>query len=144
MPWQRQADGSFDCLRHGSTWKAAKPSCAKCKTDPGPAVLAVEAVTVPEAPAGCMSSIERERWFSDLALAAAADAQRLADGTKPVEGKAAEVNFHAEANIVKHRELALKLGRAASDLALRREDEHIVAVRDKELEARAARMGRSH
>jgi hypothetical protein len=141
LPWTRLADGSTRCHRHAVTWKPNKPSCAACRTDPGPAVEAIEAVALPDPPVGCLSSEQRERWFTELAEVALGDANRLSD---LATAKPQDVDFHVESNITKHREVAIKAARAATDLALRREDEHITAARDKAWHERMARRERSH
>lgn len=97
-----------------------------------------------------MSSVQLERWFVALAKQSAAAADGL-DAAYPLPdpetGKSAAIvvvdvtagvtvnlrDFHTEGAIVKHREIAIRAMRAATELAREREDQHLVEERDREL-----------
>lgn len=162
MPWRKVGRGR-ECTRHKTTF-ALTESCPECNVDPGPELGQLEAIELAKPPAGCMSSVQLERWFISLAKRAAAAADRLVDlpdqlqawleeHKKPEVGTvvytapeqieteaelAPGLDFHAESNIAKHREVALKAMRAAKELALLREDAHTVLERERRMRKQKA------
>lgn len=164
MPWQK-VDGGFHCARHGITFKVTA-SCPGCDADPGPELELLEPIALPKAPAGCMSTVQHERWFTALAKRSAAAADRLAAldvkrekwradhqpaqpevvfppeeaGAAAAPALPAELyfDFHLESNQAKHRDVGIKAGRAAAQLAQLREDAHVVLERERRLRKQKA------
>jgi hypothetical protein len=70
-----------------------------------------------------MTSDDIEAWFVSVARSSRLSAKRVAGmGVAKDEGE-----------IARHREVALKAMRAATDLCLRRENEHLVRTREKRI-----------
>jgi hypothetical protein len=139
--------------------------CKKC-TKTRRAMPKAEKVDLPEPPKGCMSSVQIERWFVEMAESSRASAERIeaaykqpkppppptpptkptkkGAAAKPAEPEVAAVfrDFHDEAAIANHRDRAIKAMRAATELATRREDDWIVDRRDEVLAGRE--RGASH
>lgn len=109
-----------------------RATCPSCNVDPPPAID--EYLDKPLAvrpPKGCMSSQALEAWFVTLA-------RKAADAADEVDVS----DFHGEGAIAKHRDNAIKAMRAATDLALRREDEELVRRRARFIRDR--QRGASH
>jgi len=134
--------------------------CKKC-TAARRAMPKPEKAELPVPPKGCKTSIEIERWFTELAEASLASAVRIeaaynmpkpkppkpppkptkqGRGKKSAPAPAEEPatataiigrDFHDEAAIANHRDRAIKAMRAATELATRREDDWIVDRRDE-------------
>jgi hypothetical protein len=154
------------CTQHGKTF--AKTSvCSECRKGLRKALPKAAKEPLPAPPKGCMSSVELERWFTELAKESAARAAAIAEYTKPKpaakekasRGKviydatakskakapvaiATDFDFHLEAAICNHRDRAIKAMRAATELATRREDDDIVDRRDDRMAGRE--RGASH
>jgi hypothetical protein len=161
-PWVREGK-KMRCSRHNVTF-VLPHTCDACNEDPGPP-LEEEPDAPVKAPKGCRTVEEHERWFVALANAAQASANALAKlrrlpkkkkkakGIEVVDVTAGPViedlrDFHDEAAIAKHREVALKANRAAAGLAIRRTDDVLVNAREKRIQDRArgaaARAGGGH
>lgn len=104
---------------------------------------------LPTPPKGCLSSVQVERWFIATARAAEASAKLVIDrmtatfdavtekSSNKTKGPTAPAHdFHDEIAIAKHRDTAIKAMRAATELALRREDDELVSNKDAEIAAR--------
>ncbi len=111
------------CKRHNVSYGALE-QCGSCLTDAGPAPADVP-IELPLPPKGCLSSVDRERWYTALADASIADAMRVLSSGD-------EADFHTEANITAHRNVAIKAQRAAGELGNRREDQALVESRKRE------------
>lgn len=125
--------------------------CTACEADPAFASTQEPAPTLPKAPKGCKSSITLERRFVAIAEASRKDVERLGkqarelanqvlfDGSavagkpKAKPKKQATFDFHLERNMAAHRETEIKALRAATELALQREDGELVRLREKRL-----------
>lgn len=167
FPWVDEGNAKR-CTLHNR--KFAKTGvCTECRKGLRQPLPKVAKDPLPVPPKGCMSSVEIERWFTELAKECAARATAIAAYTKPVpkekntrgkvifdasakaksKGKAAaevvsafSFDFHLEASIANHRDRAIKAMRAATDLAMRREDDDIVDRRDERMAGRE--RGASH
>jgi hypothetical protein len=156
-PWVKvKGSAAMRCTRHDVTFRLPKV-CEACSSEP--AIDLEDEIDAPVAPPkGCRSLEQHERWFVALANAALASAHELAKlkrrppATKKPKKPAIEVvdinepekidlwdlrDFHDEAAIAKHREVALKANRAAAVLAQRRTDEVQVNEREKRIRDRA-------
>lgn len=138
------------CTDHGQTFDK-KSVCSECRKGLRKELPRQPKEPLPEPPAGCMSTVQIERWFVDLAKASAARAAAIEDvvpiklPAKPSKKKRGKANaksegnrfrdFHDETAIANHRDRAIKAMRAACELAARREDDAIVDARDERLSA---------
>ena len=114
------------CKRHNVSYGALE-QCPQC-TAGDPATPPLEDVApLPVAPDGCLSSIGREAWYTALANAAIADADRLA-----AAGDDPESGWHADVAIKGHRDTAIKAMRAAGELGTARETDALVERRKRE------------
>lgn len=110
------------CPRH-DVWYGALEQCGACVGDPGP--LPGEApTTLPDPPTGCITSHDREAWFTKVATDALTDAKRVADAN--VDG-----DWHAEIAIKQHRDTGIKAMRAAGEIGAQRETDHLVKERQR-------------
>lgn len=81
FPWVDEGSGKR-CTLHNKTF--AKTSvCSECRKGLRKSLPKVAKEPLPEAPKGCMSSVEIERWFTELAKECAARATAIAGYTKP-------------------------------------------------------------
>lgn len=130
MKWQRLDDGASFCPEHKATFGPLE-QCPGCIAG-SIAVFDQEAAerAPADAPAGCRTSVERERWFTGAANWARRQARAFVKDTSgefPMAGPAVAAKFLAE---------ALKAERAAAALTAVRERRAYV----KELRAERARL----
>lgn len=126
--------GNHYCPKHNVEYGALE-QCGGCVGDPA-AVVTEEKLELPDPPKGCISSDQREAWFTKLADAALADAARV----KKRKAK----DWHDEIAIKGHRETAIKAMRAAGELGGRREDFEIVEARKKQNQTGVPNPGAPH
>lgn len=162
QPWVTDPDvaGGYRCLRHGTNFTAKNP-CGACSADPGPELeLGIDAL--PDAPGGCLSSVDLEA-DANVVRAQAAEIRGVlfelaTDLGKKMTSLAkskvkskkfyrelaqlAEARIYAFSEVRKQGDLQLKAIRAAAKLALLREDAVIVAAREKRMQERS--RGGSH
>ncbi len=110
-------------------------TCPSCSADPGAPIEDEIDAPLPKPPKGCKSSVELERWFTELAIAAAKSATALARIPR-------RKRDFDETGMAKHRDVAIKAMRAAGELALRRDDKALVDAREKRIRDR--QRGVSH
>lgn len=145
-PWVRKGDTTH-CERHGTDF-VLPATCTQCDADPGSPVDDEIDAPLPKPPAGCKSPVQIERWFVSLAEAAQRSAAAVGltttfDASKNRKTKTRrELDFHDHSAIAKHRDNALKFMRAATELALRRDDNALVVAREKRIRDR--QRGASH
>ena len=116
------------CPRHGIKYGALE-QCSSCTAgDAGPAPGEEPQESAPP-PDGCMSSAQREAWYTALAEKCLANADELesAGGGDDPDGA-----WHKEVAIKSHRETAIKAMRAAGELGVERESDWLVAKRKRE------------
>lgn len=149
-PWVRGDDGSYRCRKHEQAF-TLPATCTACEADPALPSTQEPAPALPKAPKGCKSSVTLERRFVAIAEASRKDVDRLGkqarelanqvlfDGSavagkpKAKPKKQATFDFHLERNMAAHRETEIKALRAATELALQREDAELVRLREKRL-----------
>ena len=105
----------------------ALQQCPGCAAGDAATPPLEEAVELPAAPDGCLSSVGREAWYTALATAAIADADRLA-----AAGDDPESGWHADVAIKGHRDTAIKAMRAAGELGVARETDALVERRKRD------------
>lgn len=120
-PWIRNGD-VVRCTRHSVEFSLPS-TCDQCAADPFPPPSEIDIQVEP--PDGCLSLTDIERWFVSIAKEARASA------------KNPDEDFHVDAAIAKHRDVAIKAMRGAAELAMRRTDEAIVNAREKRIQDRA-------
>lgn len=157
LPWVKEGKGKR-CTKH-DCWFSKTAVCKACATDKDRAPIKASKDPLPRPPAGCMSSVQLERWFTALAkrslesaelvakaypldAASVAGAIVVVDASDPLAHKIHVRDFHDEGAISKHRDNAIKAMRAAAELALRREDDHYVDAKHERIDARG--KGKSH
>jgi hypothetical protein len=159
MPWVTEGNVKR-CTAHDCTF-AKNKVCPTCTASKARTALRATKMPVPVAPKGCMSSVQLERWFVELAKKSAAAADEIAaaypvpkpapkEGQGPIivvevgaDGVRAQVrSFHEDVAIAKYNDVAIKSMRAAAALCARREDDDIVERRHRELVERD--QGASH
>ena len=127
MHWIPEGNG-YRCIRHGTTF-GRLAHCVQCETAPGSIEVSSEAL--PVAPAGCVTSLDHERWFTTTSKYLARVAKALTEGqppyTEPMPPTGAK--FIAE---------SIKARRAAMELTLTREDDAIIE------RAERRKRGQSH
>jgi hypothetical protein len=151
-PWVKvKGSGAMRCTRHDATF-LLPGVCEACGTEPARDLEdEIDAPVLP--PKGCRSLEQHERWFVKLADSAQVSANALAKLRRTPKKKAKSAievvdanapkeledlrDFHDEAAIAKHREVALKANRAAAVLAQRRTEEALVNAREKRIRDRA-------
>lgn len=137
--WQLDG-GRIRCTKHDVSFERTE-ICPSCALEPPATAPRVEASgDPPKPPVGCYTSEQWEKWFSDVAGTAerlAADLAKYgADGKKKLkDGKIGKTPREHSA-CAKYLELAVKAAARASEMTLRREDEHLVRERENRLRER--------
>jgi hypothetical protein len=106
------------CDRHEVGY-GALDQCPGCENDPGPTPDEVGFEPAPP-PTGCITSADREAWYTKLANDAIASADALGSG---------EDDWHIDVAVKAHRDTAIKAMRAAGELGRAREDADLVEAR---------------
>ncbi len=143
-PWQPDGD-NYRCTIHGITFDRLS-TCHECDRAPSrrPESVVDE---LARPPSGCFDSQQWERWFSKMAGVAERLALDIAREGAPSKKKkkliAAGLDTpgvpktpREHTSCAKYLELAVKAASRASEMAIRREDEHLVREREKRILAR--------
>jgi hypothetical protein len=128
------------CPTHDHVFGKTK-TCADCDIDPGIAP-ADEIDKLPPPPAGCLSSLEHERCL----VTAICDIDDLIERVMPpFETPEFRVtDYHLINSLAKLHDVRCKLRRAAAELAGAREDDELVALRDRRMNGGARGKDASH
>ena len=122
------------CTLHGET-VALTRTCPGCDASPGVPPSEVIA-TLPPPPGGCVTSEEHERCL----VTAIAEVDALLAMVMP-EPDFRITDTHLINSLAKLMEVRVKTRRAAAELARAREDDELVAARDRLMNARAKGPG---